>query len=34
MADVGNQSDCSIKNPRLEMNDMQEKESIMDVRGT
>ena len=33
MADVCNRSDCIIKNPRSEMKGMQEKESIMDVRG-
>ena len=33
MADVCNQSDCIIKNPRLEMKGTQEKESLMDVWG-
>ena len=33
MVDVCNQSDCIIKNPHLEMKGMQEKESVMDMRG-
>ena len=33
MAYVCNQSDCIIKLPLSEMKGMQEKESIMDLRG-
>ena len=33
MADVSNRSDCIIKNPVSEMKGMQEKESLMGVRG-
>ena len=33
MVDVSNRSDCIIKNLRSEMNGVQEKESIMCVRG-
>ena len=33
MADISNQSDCIIKNLRSEMKGVQEKESIMGVRG-
>ena len=33
MADVCNRSDCIIRNPRLEMKGMQEKEVIMGVPG-
>ena len=33
MVDVSNRSDCIIKNPRSEMKRMQEKESILNMRG-